>query len=385
MKSRKAWLTAIAVTLILLFSLSTITFAQSDALGMIYESSSYIATNIHGVRTFADVPKGFDILKASDAELATYGFPPRPNAATDPDGYGQWARAMSVAKTRWHGQPRDMGFSNLPMKSATQPTAVSAAAATSAAVSATPSTAYSYNWSGIANTNKLTKWNKSSSFYNVLSTFNVPVAQQSFGTCSGYYDLEVSWNGIDGFSNGDVLQGGSLSQDICSNNTLSTAYCGWVEWYPSYNVLCEFDVNPGDDMYVETYSPLGGTNTGYVYIEDLTTLTYNSYALTWLTGPGLVGNSVEYIVERPGGGIYGLYPLGNYIDNFWASSLGYTFTEWDLGKPSTAYPGSTASSTYLVDMLDDAGDQVISVPAAQGKTGLFFYDTGCAFTGGCVP
>jgi len=30
-------------------------------------------------------------------------------------------------------------------------------------------------------------------------------------------------------------------------------YCGWVEWYPSYNILCQFDVNPGDDMFVETW------------------------------------------------------------------------------------------------------------------------------------
>lgn len=381
MKPRKTWLTAIAVTLVSVFSLSTITFAQSDAVGIIYESSSNVPTNIHGVRTFADAPRGFDILKASDAELATYGFPPRPNSATDPDGYGQWARAMSVAKVRWNGQARDMGFSNAPMKPAPRPAGVPAAAATTAA----PSSAYSYNWSGIVNTNKLTKWNKNSSFYYVLSTFNIPAAQQSFNTCSGYYDIEVSWNGIDGFENGDVLQGGSLSQDICSNNTVSTAYCGWVEWYPSYPVLCEFNVNPGDDMYVETWSPQGGTTTGYVFIEDITALTFNTYALSWLSGPGLVGNSVEYIVERPGGGIYGLYPLSNYIANFWAGSLGYTLAESNLGKPSTAYPGSVAASTYLVDMLDDAGDEIISTPTAQGKYGIYFNDTGCAFTGGCTP
>jgi hypothetical protein len=39
----------------------------------------------------------------------------------------------------------------------------------------------------------------------------------------------------------------------------------------------------------------------------------------------------------------------------------------------------------LVNMYDDAFDQIISVPAAQGKYGMFVYDTGCAYTGGCVP
>jgi len=28
---------------------------------------------------------------------------------------------------------------------------------------------------------------------------------------------------------------------------------------------------------------------------------------------------------------------------------------------------------------------LLSVPTAQGKTGIYFYDTNCAFTGGCVP
>ena len=41
-----------------------------------------------------------------------------------------------------------------------------------------------FNWSGIANTNKLTKYTENTSFYLVNSEFNTPVAQQSVPTAA---------------------------------------------------------------------------------------------------------------------------------------------------------------------------------------------------------
>ena len=368
---------------VLLFSFTILATAQidRDAMGAVYDASATIETNIVGVRTFHTPPQGFNPLNASDSELASYGFPPRPSKDADPKNYDKWARAMTAAKVRWNGALRDMGAYSMSGKLAKAP---EGAAPATDATSAAPGTRYYTNWSGIANTNKLTKWNKNTSFYYVISSFNVPVAQPPFGTCDGGYDWEVSWNGIDGFSNGDVLQGGSSSQEHCSGGVVNTYYCGWVEWYPSYPILCEFGVNPGDDFYVETYDPSGGYSNGYVFIEDETTLTYGTYTLSYITGPALVGNSAEYIVERPG---YsgGLYPLANYVEDFWANSYAVDFTQYNRGLPITYYPGSTATSTYLINMVDDFDTQVISIPAAQGKYGLFFYDTGCAYTGGCTP
>ena len=73
----------------------------------------------------------------------------------------------------------------------------------------TVTTEYTTNWSGVGNSNTLTKWNPKTSFDSVYSQFNVPVVQQAFDVCDGGYDWEVTWNGIDGFKNGTVLQGGS--------------------------------------------------------------------------------------------------------------------------------------------------------------------------------
>jgi hypothetical protein len=58
---------------------------------------------------------------------------------------------------------------------------------------------------------------------------------------------------------------------------------------------------------------------------------------------------------------------------------------WDYNLKGTENgPGSTASSTYIFDMVDDGYTQVISVPVVEGKYSVYFYDTGCAYTGGCV-
>lgn len=362
-----------------LFGSTGVATAQSarEVVAAVYATSAVVPTNIRGVSTFNAPPNQFNPLTASDLELAAYGFPPRPSAQTDPEHYAQWTRAMKAAKMRWNGKLKDMGAYSTAAKIVKTPN--------KSPISAVPSKGRSFNWSGIVNTNTLTSWNNNSSVYYVISDSNVPVAQPPFGTCDGGYDWEVSWNGIDGWTSGDVSQGGSSSQVFCSGNTYFTSYCGWVEWYPSYPILCEFCISPGDDMYVESYSPLGGFNEGFVYIEDMTTLTYRTYGLTYVTRSPLVGNSAEDIVERPCCRGSNLYPLANYVWSFWANSKGVDFYHYHHGLPTQYHPGSTSPTTLLVSMVDDLNTQVISVPAAQGKYGVFVYDKNCAFSGGCTP
>jgi hypothetical protein len=220
-------------------------------------------------------------------------------------------------------------------------------------------------------------WNPKLSFKTVYSQFNVPVVQQAFDVCDGGYDWEVTWNGIDGAKDGTVLQGGSSSQAYCNNNKTAQYYYAWVEWYPSYPILEEFAVNPGDDMYVETYAVSGGCHPGFVFVEDETTLAYGTYQINWQSGPCLIGNSAEIIVERPSGDKGQYYPLANYIWDFALS--------WDyIGKGSEFGPGDTSTLTDIVHMEDDNFDQIISVPVVEGAYSVYFYDTGCAYTGGCV-
>ncbi len=347
--------------------------AQSSAAAHVYDTSHTIPTAIKGVTTFAAPPAGFDAVKASDQELAAYGLPPRPDATVDAANYAKWAKAMATPTHRSSEPLRATDLKSTEMKSAGQPRA--AAAGTAAATAAS-----SYNWSGVVNTVKgLTSWNAKKSIYYVVSDFNVPVAQQAFGgTCDGGWDLQVSWNGIDGWSNGDVLQGGSLSGAYCSGGSTTTDYYAWIEWYPSYSILYAFNVNPGDDLFVETWDT--SSTNGYVYVADLTLGVSGTYNLTPTTTPYLVGNSAEYIVERPCCRSGNYYPLANYVQDFWAENYAYPFTGAQL------YAGSTATTTYQVTMLDDSGTQDISTPVEIGpKYQIFFEDEACANYGGCTP
>lgn len=358
--------------LIVATGLTTVAMAQSDAARLIYESAATVKTNIPGIHMFPAPPAGFEALKATDETLAAYGLPPRPDPQANAKGYAMWARAMRGARNRANPELKlHPEASSHPMMPARNP------AGTQSNATAAPTYATSYNWSGVANTNSLTKWNAKTSFYNVYSEFNVPVVQQAFDVCDGGYDWEVTWNGIDGWKNGTVLQGGSSSQAYCKSNKPKQTYYAWVEWYPSYPIVEVFSVNPGDDIYVETYSTSGGCNPGYVFVEDETTLAYGTYEIYWETGPCLVGSSAEIIAERPG---YsgGLYPLANYIWDFALS--------WDYNLKGTEFgPGATTPTTFVIDMIDDGDTQIISYVEQEGKYSVWFWDTGCAYTGGCTP
>ncbi|MGH6850200.1 MAG: G1 family glutamic endopeptidase, partial [Methylocella sp.] len=146
----------------------------------------------------------------------------------------------------------------------------------------------------------------------------------------------------------------------------------------SYPILCEYDVNPGDDMVVETYAT--GPQNGYVFVHDLTLNIYADVNLVPTEGPYLVGNSAEYVVERPCCNGANFYALANYISDFWASNYAYT----NAGKLRT--PGQTGPHTAIMTMVADDGVTAISYPAEVGPPyQIWFADENCAYTGGCTP
>jgi hypothetical protein len=227
----------------------------------------------------------------------------------------------------------------------------------------------------------------------------VPAAQPPFNACTNGITgtppapgfLQTTWNGIDGATAGDVLQGGSLGYADCGGPA-DTFYIGWVEWYPSYptlqldcstNVACV--VNAGDDFYVVTI----GANSlkQYVFVEDITQGWGGLFELDYVSGPSLGGSSVQQIVERPGFDCDNnlcLTALSNYIDEFVVDAFALN------GRGASYYPGSQTTETWIVDMVDDGATQIISAVDGQGTHGiqvlenLWLESEGCAFTGGCT-
>jgi hypothetical protein len=374
--STRNWFLSIAISVVA-SGCSVRAGAQTSEVNAVYDASAVLETNIQGVRTFREPPAGFDALAASDQELATYGFPPRPDRQNAPAAFSMWSKAMAASRIRWNGELKHTGLYSQAIRRVHAPLAAEAAATTG------QEHLGSSNWSGFINSNTLEKYNSNTSFYMVLSEFNVPRVSQAVNNCDGGWDMAASWNGIDGdLDSNALLQGGSVSGAFCSGSTKLQVYYAWVEWWPGEDMIEEFTVNPGDDMYVETWDT--SPTQGYVFIVDMNLGVNATYSLTPNGGSGLIGNTAEYIVERPCCNGSNPKPLANYVWDFWANSYAYTFAGHAKGV-TPYYPGSTALGTDLVYMTDDRGAHVISAPTAQGKYGIFFEAESCAVDPGCTP
>lgn len=311
-----------------------------------------VATNLNGATTSIAPPEYFNSIQAPAEDLAKYGFPPRPDAGTEPKAYASWSKAMLASKTRivphleqtnvFHGPKRDSGTTS-------------------------EGTGTSSNWSGVVDFSGATSYNSTSSFYYLIADYVVPVAEQAFGACTGGWDWESSWVGIDGDGSGDVLQAGTEADAYCSGSTRSSYYSAWYEWYPYGEVrISNLPVSPGDDLFVEVWHT--SATQGYAYLVNYNTNQAVEVGFTAPSGTKLVGNSAEWVVERPGVS-GGLATLTNYIsDVFWDC---YAYTE----NYTTYTPGS--SGALYLTMLDNSG-KPISYPTLLGSTSILLQDEGSA-------
>ena len=289
----------------------------------------------------------------SDELLRQFGFPPRPDAVRAPEAYANWARAVTAPQRRIEPQLKQTDIFHRPAR------------IRSSSKTPQPNTnstlLESTNWSGYsiyATTDPF----KASYIY---AYYIVPVAQQAFGACTGSWDYSAQWVGIDGLVSNDVLQGGTEADAYCSGGNQSQFYGAWIEWYPLPETeISNLIVAPGDVMYVEVWN--SSATQGNAYIFDITS--QQSVALSFDAPPGttLVGDSVEWIVERPEVGNT-LATLTNYI----ACPFEYCFA----GNASSGYsPGASPSgSIYALEMVDSFGND-ISYPYLLGPTALWFRD-----------
>jgi hypothetical protein len=378
-----AKLAALGVLGSLLVSFSTMAMAESDAARAIRASAATVPTNVPGIHTYAEPPKGFNPVAASDEELATYGFPPRPDKQTEPDHYGLWERAMKAAKIRWNGELKplsDAAHGTIGSGSSPLPEAVQAQTG--------PQQQPNINGSGVIVNNTQTTWGKNS-FDLVYAVMTVPTAELPIANSScaandyktfvsvGIDDVTYPESStLDGFVPG--LQGGFYSIVPCPSSSGATLYFAQFGW--GYPLSRGFAVYPGDVVFADVEP--SGPSGGYVYIEDITIATGASYSVST---SGLVGKDAGWIVFRPCcvPSTSELYPLANMTSMFFNGAA-------ETGSDKWFYPGSAATTTQILSMYDDGGDQVIET-VNQGSTGneglnsLFFNTTACAWYGGCTP
>jgi hypothetical protein len=160
----------------------------------------------------------------------------------------------------------------------------------------------------------------------IIGEFVVPTAHQAFGSCDGGWDWSSQWPGIDGFGSNDVLQAGIEVDAYCNGGTTASFYSAWIEWFPfSETRVSSPAIHPGDLIFIEVWNT--SPTNGYAYFFNYSTLGERGIPthITAPSGTPLVGNSVEWIVERPGiGG--GLATLTNYIDVPWPYGTAWNYT-----------------------------------------------------------
>lgn len=331
-----------------------------------------LRTNIPGVYAFPQPPAGFDPLEASQAQLAGWGYPPRPAVSEGPAALARWAEDVKPKLLRVIPDlVRSKGVYHRPatgLRVTSRPSGLKAGSATS------------YNWSGYA----LLPASGAQPFYYVKAGWIVPTVKQAPGTCSGGWDYSSHWVGIGGYDDAYLLQAGSAADVYCDVGNNIPEYFPWLEWLPQSELVIYqnaatstlYPFAPGDYLVVAVWATNfsdGVSTTGNLSFQDRTQGW--SFALTFsassVGGSEVTGQSAEWIVERTE--VDGSLAT---LPNYFADSWWYT-QALDLGGVAH-YPGAPAGSgVYNITMVDN-NDANISYVDLFGNDALWFFPEGSA-------
>ena len=328
--------------------LSSMAVAQSP-------SPFAVETNMKGIFAYSQPPAGFDPETASAADLELYGYPPRPGPEATPQDVAVWKLQVNPALKRGIPQFERTNIYHRPL------------AATK--IDENSKKVASKNWSGYALVHK------KPSFTSASGAWIVPAVEPPFGGCSGnLYSAE--WVGIDGYSNSLLFQAGSDAFVTCGGGT---EYEPWIEWLPAAEAVF---VPPGafapGDYIIVTVTASGWSggqsSTGSLLFTDVTQnwqVSAGPFTASSLGGTYIVGDSAEWIVERPEvGGSFAT--LANYIADPW-----FAASATDVNK-GLYFPGSPKSATaYNITMLDNSENPISFVDLFTSQV-LWFFDEGSA-------
>ncbi len=307
------------------------------------------ATHLPGVFTHLAVPPSFDPTSASPDELRANGFPPRPDRRAAPRAFERWRRAVTSGARRVLPTLIQTGLLHRPKIPRGSKNGID----------------YSSNWSGYALLNGAAAYG-SASFYFVMGDFVVPRGEQAFGACTGSWELSATWVGIDGYNSNDVPQAGTEADAYCGGGVTTPYYSAGFEWYPNYEIaIGGFPISAGDDVFFEVWDI--NPTVGGVYLVDYSTNQSASFEMYAPPGTALVGNSAEWVVERPSLG-NSLPMLANYIEDFFESGYAGNFLS------QTSEPGARVAAATVPIVMLDASNAAISTPSLLGTSGLWFDD-----------
>ncbi len=310
-------------------------------------------TNDPDAFTFAAPPPGFDPIHATAADLAAYGFPPRPKLFSD--RYAVWARAVSAAKHRIFPDIQ-------PTSRRAEPVGAPRGFARVAGAPSVP-TQTSPTWSGLALANHAGAFG-AASLFQIWGEWNVTRAATAFGTsCGSAMNGYDAWIALDGFGSPDMLASG-IGAQVCPTPTY---YDAWYQWYPAAShVVTNFAVSIGDEVIDVVW--VTGANAGQTFMTNITTGAYWGLKITPPQGTALIGNSAEWIMGRPCLALPCAMTMANYGAEYFADTVAFT----DINAPAGVGGNGNAQNTpFLFTLLDNNSNPISYVAYYQNNYSMF--------------
>jgi hypothetical protein len=279
-------------------------------------------------------PQGFDPNVAEDRLLRKHGIPRRPDVAREPLLRSIWDRAFASKPTFIKADiaiDRVMAKRKRPVLNRRIETP-----------DFSPS-----GWAGdvvLVSTKNYNPPEPVNTVYgewfipNVTPIPNEPPGAQTVGF----------WVGIDGFTNGQVLQAGTAAT-VTGNNTVNWV---WTEWFSLPPVqVNNFPIKPGDYITVLVCAPQ--PDHGYCSMLNKTTNQATSIGITPPNNVTSIGASAEWIVE----GISGIMPVFSTVvfQNCSAGTKDHAFNA--VGGTITEITGTGGADLTSVAILSD--DRVV--------------------------
>jgi Peptidase A4 family len=254
------------------------------------------------IKTRALPPAGFNPRSAPPDELRRYGLPQRPDASTRPQLAALWDKIFSreLKYIVPSFQPLEQLLPGIKPRSSLRPDLATGTNGwwSGCVVHATPG--QMFNW--------------------VLGQWNVPDVQPPTTGEGQWYSF--AWIGIDGTSNSDLTQIGTIqyaSSDAQGN--LSKSWYAVYEWIPnSWSGVGNFPVNSGDTVIALIC--MESTSYAWANMVNVTTGVHVSFPFTAPSSSAdSQENQIEWIMEHPG------YPgespqLPNFGEIYFDSAMG---------------------------------------------------------------
>ncbi len=308
---------------------------QCDHIVELSDGGKIYVYYIDGIENdFPVPPAGFKPIEASDEELATYGFPPRPDNEAE---LTEWNENMAAYK-----------YTPIPQISQTdvihgayQPYIT----ANNSNPKSLDQTTGSSNWSGYVS---------KGSFAMVQGDFIQPTANPS----NPLHTHESTWTGLGGYYSGKLVQTGTAM----NTDTPTPEYYAWYEYlgtsvsYPEIR-FNSITVKPGNSIH--TYCSFQQANNKFnAYIANNTNGTSQSVLVTLSASEFFDSSTADFINEKPTVSIDN--GLTNYGTTSWWNCQAYTMScVWQ----------SLGSTTYdKIIMYNTSGAKRAEPTAVNGQS-----------------